>query len=340
MIGIPPGAVKEESKKVVSTGQWEDVGRIRSQTWNLAGFRMWQLSALLITALLWGYTWLQYKDPEAIIMSNQLTDVMSAVTFIVSIGIAALICYDIYTSEVDGVLMFSLFVGVALFLIIFLWEFVPVVVWSLLNTIAWGVVPFKQIVLCGFLPTIFSIISLSIIPDFQIGRFAFWHELVHQPEASSEKTVVDVTQVRLKEMDLEHEREKWERTNNASLIVDEQKQQIEALLKEIDDLKRRPADKTFVPANHGTARATFGSVTMSADDQAALIKFIGGWELRGTARDEWTGNKDEQAAGTHISQPQWEKITKALKNLNILGSDNAPLVTSEQAFEMLKMRPN
>jgi len=96
----------------------------------------------------------------------------------------------------------------------------------------------------------------------------------------------------------------------------------------------------FVPANHGRARASFGTVPLGADDQAALIKFINGWSTRGTSRDEWTGSDDQQVAGSHISKPQWEKITRALKNLNILDDKNQPLVSAEEAFRLLQMAQN
>jgi len=71
-----------------------------------------------------------------------------------------------------------------------------------------------------------------------------------------------------------------------------------------------------------------------------MMKYINGWAERGTTRDAWAGSKEQQAAGTHISQPQWEMITRALKNVHILDDNNNALVNQEEAFRLLKISQN
>lgn len=342
------GAVKSEQRDIntLPMAHWEDVGRIRAQTFNLAGLRFWQLLTLSVTGVMWAYAWFKYGEPEAVVLHNPLTQVMGIGLAGLVLLFAADVCYNLYRAELEQELLLVICLLVFLGAFIVISQLVPVAVWVMLNMIAIGYAPITQMIACGWIPFILALIALSIVPDFQIGRFAFRHELVNQPEASSEKTVIDETAIRLKEMDHEHEIEKWERSNNVVLQLEEAQAEIQRLAAQVSQLQSLPPATRFVPMNHSTARAAYGNVVFSAipqgdklSDQAALWKFVAEFETRGTARDKWTGTEEQQRAQTHISQPQWEKITRALKNLKILDANNSPLVTSEEARNMLQHPP-
>ena len=340
-VGGLASAVKGETKEIhtLPMAKWEDVGRIRAQTWNMAGLRMWQIAVLLFTLLAWAYTTYSYRKAE-VVLQNDLTNIVNAGIIVLCILFFAVLVMDIRRDVIDSGAQWILIGVVTLFAVVFIFAFTPIATWAIINTISIGLASIKQIIITGWMPVLLSIVALSIVPDFQIGRFAWWRELTNQPAASSEKQVEDVTAIKLKQIELDHEREKWDRTSNTALELEEALAQISALQDEIRRFETQPPVKVFVPANHGRARASFGTVPLGADDQAALIKFINGWSTRGTSRDEWTGSDDQQVAGSHISKPQWEKITRALKNLNILDDKNQPLVSAEEAFRLLQMAQN
>lgn len=344
-IGGIAGAVKQEQKEITTLpmARWEDVGRIRAQTFNLAGLRFWQLCALTVTALMWAYAWFKFGEPEAVILTNPLTHGLEIGLAAGVLIFAAVICYDLYRAELerDVLIVICLFVIIGAFL--FISQIVPVAAWVLINMIAIGYAPLVQMIACGWVPFLLALVTISIVPDFQVGRFAFRHELINQPEASSEKAVKDVTAIELKQMEYDHDLEKWERSNNTVLQLEEAQAEIQRLLAQVSQLQSLPPATRFVPMNHSTARAAYGDVVFSAipqgdklSDQAALWKFVSEFESRGTSRDKWTGTEEQQRAQTHISQPQWEKITRALKNLKILDANNSPLVTSDEAKKILR----
>jgi hypothetical protein len=330
--------VKAEQKNIntLPMARWEDVDRIRSQTFNMAGLRMWQIAAMLFTAMAWAYTLYSYRHTE-VIMANDLTMIVNGGLIIISLILFAVLVYDVRRDVTDSGAQWVVIGVITIVGIVFVFAFTPVATWALLNMFLVGYAPFMQIVAAGWVPVIMSIVALSIVPDFQIGRFAWWRELTNQPAASSEKQVEDVTAIRLKEMEQQHEIEKWDRSNNALIELDDARKMIEALQDEIKQMKALPPDREYIPVNHGMARATYGNVRLKGLDQIAMIKFINEWSIRGTAREDWAGSKEKQAAGTHISQPQWESITRALKNLKILDDKNNPLVSQEEAFRMLKI---
>jgi hypothetical protein len=337
-VGGLASAVKGEQREVATLpmAKWEDVGRIRSQTFNMAGLRMWQIAALLFTAMAWAYTLYSYRHAD-VVMANDLTMIVNGGLIIISLILFAVLVYDVRQDVTDSGAQWVIIGVITIVGIVFVFAFTPVATWALLNMFLVGYAPFMQIIAAGWVPVIMSIVALSIVPDFQIGRFAWWRELTNQPAASSEKQVLDVTAIRLQEMEQEHEIEKWDRSNNALAELEMAKEMIAELQKEIKQMKALPPTREYVPMNHGMARAAYGNVTLSGIDQVAMIKFINEWETRGTAREAWAGSKEQQAAGTHISQPQWEMITRALKNVKILDANNSPLVSREEAFRMLKI---
>lgn len=329
-IGGLAGAVKSEQKDIHTTGKWEDVDRIRAQTFNLAGLRVWQLVALTLTVIVWSYVWYKYSTAE-VVLSNQMTQVIGIIVSLLALLAWCVITYDVWTRTDDRGVAFAVsFVTFGVYAL-FVWQVVPIVVWSLMNVVLLGVAPVGQIVLCGWLPVMMSIISLSIVPDFQIGRFAFWRELTNQPAASSEKSALDVTAIELKRMEIEAKHDDMtdaERANYEAKIVE--------LQDKIDSLMKSKPVTRLVPFNHGTARSVNGS-DFNDQEWENLRLFLTGWSKRGISRDAWCTEAAERKYGSRIPEPDWYKFRDVLRGLGVYDANNKPLMSADEASNILKI---
>lgn len=320
--------VKPETRHIDTNARWEDIGRIRAQTWNMAGLRMWQIAALLFTALAWAYTWSVYRKAESV-PSNDLTNIINVILVISSLLIFAVLVVDIRRDVVDSSAQWIVIAVLTLIEIGIVFSFVPVATWAIMNMFALGYVPLLQIIAAGWIPIALSIVSMSIVPDFQIGRFAWWRELTNQPAASSEKQVLDVTAIELKRMELDAKHDEMIDAERA-----EYEDRIAELEAKIERLVNTKATHHLIPHNHGSARG-FASIEYTEPEWDSLKAFVTGWDNRGTARDNWTTREAEQKHGSRIPEPHWEKIVADLKAVGVLNERGKPSMKADEAAQVI-----
>lgn len=325
------GAVKEETKRVSTSGQWEDVGRIRAQTYNLAGLRVWQLLALSITALMWSYAWFKYGEDTAVIINNPMSQALTVILALAVLTFGAVVCYDLYRAELNDGMFLAMIAVVCVCDFFVISALVPVAVWVLINVIAIGYAPIAQMITCGWIPFLLAIISAAIVPDFQVGRFAFRHELINQPEASSEKNVLDRTAIEIKRMELDAKHDELTDEERA-----EYESQIEELQNKVDSLMKSKPVTRLVPFNHGSARSVNGSDFTDSEWENMRL-FLAGWSKRGISRDAWCTEAAERKHGSRIPEPDWYKFRDVLRGLGVYDVSNKPTMSADEAAKIIKI---
>lgn len=324
------GAVKQE-EKIIKTPQmahWEDFWRIVWQTIGLVIMRMLQLLALIVFIGAWGYVVYQFSDAESVHYANQLFTFVNVFFALLFLSVGSVIAWQL-TEALEGGLLWSIITLIGVIEIVLCLKGAEVVSWAFMNLIGFGVTPIRQMVLAGYLPLIATIIAAAVVPDFQIGRFAFRHELINQPEASSEKYVVDRTAVALKQMDIDAKHDEMIDAERA-----EYEDQIASLQEEVARWKSIKPTHRIVPQNHGSAHA-LDAMDYTDQQWASLTEFVNGWDTRGTARDSWTTKEAEEKYGSRISEPDWDKITADLMTIGMLDARRHPKIKADEAAKMI-----
>lgn len=324
MPGMVPNGMRmirpnEEQKRVTSTGQWEDVERPFSQTLLHGLLRFLQILVILASVYLWSFTASEYRD-----LSGRLVDIMRGGVFfataITSGYVFILIRRDV---DMDGKTTGVIVIALIIVLLIFNVLLSPVIVFALVD-MSW----------LHLATIILSAAAASFVPSFEVGRLSFWRELLTQPEASSEKPVIDATSVLLKQMDFDHEDER----RNAAPELAEANDRIKALEAEITRLQSQPAAVRLVPLNHGSAHR-IGDTDFKGDDYELLARYIQGWDARGTTRDPWITQAAKEKYGWVITKPQWEHFRDALRSVGILDSHNMPTCAQSDALRAIGYPP-
>lgn len=359
MLGLRGGgfasAVKEESKKVQSTGKWEDFGRILAQTFGLASLRFWQIVSIIATCALWGYTWQAYRTTDYRFDGTDTYSAIRMALLMFALCIAAYVFvvvwgamkrraleleeYDDDTEEMKerdterGTTLAALIIIESIALIAFYGMITPIIAWSIMVAlVGFGTVPIGHFVFAGWLPIIITSVMLAVVPDFQVGRYAFRIELTNQPFGSSDKRVVDQTQVTLKEMDQDFEREKWDRGDQSAARADDLESELEETQAELTRLKTMSPRTRIVPQNHGKARALPSELSdLEYGEADKLALFISGWSTIGFSRERWTGNG--------ITDTEWRKFTDILQHVGILNDKKRPMCSADEALNRLQLEP-